>query len=169
MLTGNDDVDINILLSLNLKDLRYICQTNKYASYLCKNKKISNQLIMYQNKSESIIDIIKKRDGFSVYFNTFNVYATLNKYYDIIKDLNLDFIQEYSDDQSIDDLLDDPIIYIEISCHKISIDEKYNNQFIITFNTSDAVDPIKMSFMSNEYKFKELLLYFYYNHLLLFL
>ena len=61
MLTGNTDVDGTIISLLNLDEVRYICQTNTYASKLCKDQ-LKHKYRKVNKKVEYIINLFNKRD-----------------------------------------------------------------------------------------------------------
>lgn len=68
LLTGNTDVDYQILSQLNIKDLGKVCISNKYTNQLCNNKNFWK----YKLKSEELDVIQLKASSVAVYIAIYN-------------------------------------------------------------------------------------------------
>lgn len=62
-LTSIEDVDINIISSLSLIDVRSVCRSSKYTADLCKKSiLLRNKLQKAQKKADKILYIINSRE-----------------------------------------------------------------------------------------------------------
>ena len=150
LLTGNEDVDITIISSLKLEDIRNMCQSSTYATKLCNH--LNKKFRKVDKKVNYILDLLNKRKN-GLKFNTFDEYEKLNTFNEIIKRIN--------DNVLIDDLtLDDYVTCIDIIYHC----EKY----CITFHLADIYICDQIELETSKSQLKEFLTHLYYNQLILF-
>ena len=114
-LTGNEDVDVKIINTLDLHDLRHICQINLYVSNLCENHidlkfKIKN----VKNKVNHIISLINDKP-FGIIIQPNNGNQNFKSFHDLMDNVNIKRERiDYMDDVTLS-VLDNYIVqYIKI-------------------------------------------------------
>lgn len=142
MLTGNEDVDINILSSLNLNDLRNVTNVNQYSQSYKNNMILKRQLKIVQNKVDDVIYMLKtNKRQYGLYLNPYQEDLNMTLFYDamnINKNNNL------------------YVKYIHILF--------YNTKFLLTFHLVHYYQVIDL--LISEDELKEYLTQFYYNKLI---
>lgn len=159
--TGNPDIDIVILSSLSLTDIRSACQSNKYTATLCKNPIIKNKLEKAQKKADKILNIINHREyGIKLQLNNEN--QIFDPFLDIMDDLNSNYYPDYSEKSPLT-VLADPISHLDIN-------QYYDkNKYYVTYYTGDIDAPDRTTYELTETQIKEFLLIIYYDKLILIL
>lgn len=163
LLTGNEDVDVDIMSLLYLDDLRNISQTNRYALQLSKQNKIINNLKIIQHKIEHIINTL----------NHIRIYLTINGnlqfsiFTNIMNNLEIDY-DDYNKYETYGIFLTRHPFYIKLSFIRFhpQTGERIDSYFIdynIVYNEKERY----FSFLSSKSQLKEFLLQCYYNNFIL--
>jgi hypothetical protein len=87
-----EDIDFTIMMHMNIEELRFFCQTNKYANLLCHNKNFWLEKILYDGLvlPENIM-IIENTNWFKIYdtLNLITEYTDINPHEIISYNINL--------------------------------------------------------------------------------
>lgn len=156
LLTGNEDVDVKIMLSLTLSDIRLICQTSQYASKLCKAMDLNRKFKTVNKKVDYILSLIDKRE-YGLKLQTEKEFEPFKMFNDIMLQINIIYYKPYSE-VTVDQVINDNVIYMDIG---------HYDDYFITYHTSDIDDPYSIAFKATKTQLREFLLHLYYNDLML--
>ncbi|HSW76950.1 MAG TPA: hypothetical protein VLG50_07880 [Candidatus Saccharimonadales bacterium] len=165
MLTGIEDTNVKIIENLNLRELRQVCQTNKYILNLCQtntmlkrkmnkvNKRV-NRIMNILSTRDDIIDIKlllnNKNQTFNDFFNILNKLSILSFYVDgetIYRDKTLEFFKKHE------------VININFNLDYISFPTYYYDY--------DVEDFSELNITLSNNALQEFLTHIYYNQLIL--
>lgn len=162
-LTQNEDVDVKIINSLNLDDLRNVCSTNQYTSYLCNNHidlkfKIKN----IKDKVDETLKLINKTQFF-IPTNGQN----FGIFHQLLTNMKMAPADEYIELLLNSEEIDTYTIYTMIIQKFSFIPNLYSIVFTIGETTNSLYKNIEtISYNGSEDEIKEFLLHIYYDEML---
>lgn len=156
-LTGNQDTDMRIILSLGYEDMHHICISDYYTVQLCKNSiLLQHRIKQAQNKSSSIIDIAKTRKyGLNLQMN--NEKETFDPFLKIL--LYIRYYDEHNNPHRDDEMT------VQVYKLIISRPNEGRKEYVVTMEHEAGEETYYMS----EKQLTEFLTVCYYNKLILIL
>jgi hypothetical protein len=167
-LTGNEDVDVKIINSFNLEDLRRVCQMNQYTANLCENHiTLKSRIKQTKQKVEHVLELINSRVS-GVILQPNDETETFQSFHDLMNKINI--TEPASEDDPND--LHPSIIFNDFTVFNITIYKNLKNyKFVYQLGDldlyGDSMSIDGTTFDGNENQLKEFLLHIYYNKLIL--
>lgn len=167
-LTGNEDVDVAIINSFNLDDLRRICQLNQYTANLCENHIVLKMRIKeIKQKVRQILLLINNRVS-GMIFQPNDESEIFQTFHDVMNklDINEPANQDDPNDLHPSDIFNEYTVF-NIKIYKIDGSYKFVYELgdLALYDDYRSVDVT--TFMGNENQLQEFLLQLYYNRFIL--
>ena len=164
-LTGHQDTDVVIIDSLNLRELRQVCQMNKYAANLCENHIIlKNRIKNVKHIVNRVLDLIEDRI-LGITLNMNNEKQTFKDFNDLMVSINIDDGEKEENNENPSSIYNNFIVFnLKIFKYgEIYIFEYYMGEDIYEIESKNII-----VFSTNDNnKLKEFLLNIYYNNMIL--
>jgi hypothetical protein len=161
-ITGIQDVDEKILLSLPLYNLRKICNLNGYTFKICSTSAdLKNKLRIYNNKTDNLISIINRRSSIGVKLYTNEEYQTLKIFNDILLQCNI------TESNVIDPSELDNMNIINFSIDQWDTEYRLVFELAVPGTFLQQADGLITYFIPSVNELKDFLLNIYYDDLLL--
>lgn len=161
-LTGNEDVDVKIINSFNLEDLRRVCQMNQYAANLCENHDIlKHRIKQTKQKVEYVLGLINNRIT-GIVLQSNDETEIFQSFHDLMNKINI----TEPNDLHPSNVYNDYIVF-NIKLYKNIKDYSLVYELGELNSYYDYYSHDLTTFYVNENQLKEFLLNIYYNQLIL--
>ena len=164
-LTNNQDTDVVIINSLNLQELRQVCQMNKYAANLCENHIIlKNRIKNVKHIVNRVLDLIENRImGLTLNMN--NEEQTFKDFNDLMVSININDGEKEENNENPSSIYNNFIVFNLVIF-------KYGQSYIFKYYMGEDLyeneDKDITTFTTYDHnKLKEFLLNIYYNNMIL--